>query len=515
MMKKLKLVFCVLSIVCLISVSVSYSSADVLLSESQEDAPVQMVSYNCDTGDISYSDFGNDGTNLNMQTYTNSGELSAEGYAGDASDDLSLQDLLASDVQPMSIIGADYRFRVVTPNNHNSERKICHLTAYYDRDSDGVIDDTVFCGTGFLIGPSTIMTCAHIVFSKSNYLDASEMAMWCKYVDVRVARDGDSMPYGTQRSTTIHLATGWISNLTYSSSNYEYDWAIIELDDDVGNSAGWLGKQVISSPYTVNSTGGQLCGYPGDKPFGTMWYSTGGLITRIDGNRLYHAFDTTRGSSGAPIYSNGMVCAINNTSPSNQDPDTQVAPDGSENGAVRITSSLYQKMETFRPASLEYTDGKSFRLRNVGSGKYLDIANGADANGTNALQYTSNGAINQRFKLERISTGSQIYLIRAMCSSNGTNRVLDIKRSGGAISAGQNVQIWTAVDPTAQQWMLFEVESGKYRIMPKEGTRYALAAVGSADGSSGGTSSSSAGNVCIVQYDGSNPNHLWEIVDVS
>lgn len=304
------------------------------------------------------------------------------------------------------------------------------------------------------------------------------------------------------------------SNLTYSSSNYEHDWAIIELDDDVGNSAGWFGKQVISSPNTFNMAHGLLCGYPGDKAFGTMWYSTGGIITRLDGNRLYHTFDTTGGSSGSPIYSDGMVCAINNTSSPYQDPNTQIAPDGSENGAVRITSSLYHTMEAFRPASLEYTDGKSFRLRNVGSGKYLDVANGADANGTNVLQYTSNAGMNQRFRLERISSGSQIYIIRAMCSSGGTNRVLDIKRSGGEIAAGQNVQIWTAVDPAAQQWMLFEVEDGKYRIMPKEGTGYALVAVGSGNGSPGGTAPTSAGNVCIARYDGCNSNHLWEIVDV-
>lgn len=91
---------------------------------------------------------------------------------------------------------------------------------------------------------------------------------------------------------------------------------------------------------------------------------------------------------------------------------------------------------------------------------------------------------------------------------------MDIKRSGGAISAGQNVQLWTAVDADAQRWMFYEVKPGQYKIVPKEGARYVLASYGSANGSGSGTSSTSAGNVYIAAYDLNNDNHLWEIADV-
>lgn len=52
-------------------------------------------------------------------------------------------------------------------------------------------------------------------------------------------------------------------------------------------------------------------------------------------------------------------------------------------------------------------------------------------------------------------------------------------------------------------------------MMPKEGTRYALVAMGASNGTDDGTSASSAGNVCIDTFRSDNLNHLWEIVDVS
>lgn len=64
----------------------------------------------------------------------------------------------------------------------------------------------------------------------------------------------------------------------------------------------------------------------------------------------------------------------------------------------------------------------TFMLKNLGSGKYLNVDNGIDANGTNVYQWSSDGSIEQKFKFE-YESGSW-YRIQAVCSSNGNNRCL-------------------------------------------------------------------------------------------
>lgn len=472
--------------------------------ETQTHSANHIIYYNCETKEITHGKALEPDCDFGTYSEIIANELSSEGYDGtEPILNTSVSDIFENSVSPATIIGTDDRVRINNPSSYGTERKICYIIAYYDRDGDGKIDSSGKAGTGFLIGPATVMTNAHIVFSKSDFQDSSETAKFCEYVTVAFAKDGSSEPYGKQYSVGIGISSGWTEDTAYTDDGYKHDWAIIDLDDDIGNTIGWFGKKTLTNISTLNSAGGLLTGYPGDKPTGTMWSSTGSVLS-ITQERITHTFDTYSGSSGSPIYNNtGQVCAINNTSSTNS------------NGGVAITSTLYWIMDTYRPASLEYTDGKSFRLQNVGTGKYLDVANAADANGTNVIQYSSGNSSNQRFRLQRISAGSQIYRIYAMCSSNGTNRVLDIKRSGDPIAAGQNVQIWTAVDAPAQQWILFEVETGKYRIMPKEGTRYALTSCGSANGSVSGTLPSSAGNVYIEQYDRNNSNQLWRIVDVA
>ncbi len=143
-----------------------------------------------------------------------------------------------------------------------------------------------------------------------------------------------------------------------------------------------------------------------------------------------------------------------------------------------------------------YTAGAVVRIKNVGSGKYLNVGLGVDANGTNVYQYSIDGSTEQKFKLRYI-VAADAYVIGTMCSSDGNNRVLDIKRSGNALASGMNVQIYTVSDTTAQQFKFTHYGQGKYVITPKANTSLFLTANGNSNGSSSGKSSTSAGNVYI------------------
>lgn len=158
-------------------------------------------------------------------------------------------------------------------------------------------------------------------------------------------------------------------------------------------------------------------------------------------------------------------------------------------------------------------DGAVYNIINVGSGKYLNVHYGVDANGTNVYQWTADGSVEQKFTF-RYNSATNSYKIYAMCSSAGNNRVIDIVRNGASLSHGQNVDIWTPIDDTAQYFEISYISSGKYYIRPKAYNSLYLTAYGNSNGTAGGTTATSAGNVFVSLYDGT-AYQQWIIHEVS
>lgn len=73
--------------------------------------------------------------------------------------------------------------------------------------------------------------------------------------------------------------------------------------------------------------------------------------------------------------------------------------------------------------------GETYRLVNVGSGKYLNLSGGNNANGANINQFTGDNSITQDFIIRWIASES-CYKIYSACSDEGNDRVLDVKRGG-------------------------------------------------------------------------------------
>ena len=112
-----------------------------------------------------------------------------------------------------------------------------------------------------------------------------------------------------------------------------------------------------------------------------------------------------------------------------------------------------------------YQNESVVRFKNAGSGKYLNVHYGQDADKVNVYQWTADGSVEQTFRL-RYNVEEDCYLIGAMCSSDGAGRVLDIVKSGGQPANGSNVQIYNATDPVAQQWQFEYQGDGKFTIFP-------------------------------------------------
>ena len=166
-----------------------------------------------------------------------------------------------------------------------------------------------------------------------------------------------------------------------------------------------------------------------------------------------------------------------------------------------------------------YQNESVVRFKNAGSGKYLNVHYGQDADKVNVYQWTADGSVEQTFRL-RYNVEEDCYLIGAMCSSNGAGRVLDIVKSGGQPANGSNVQIYNATDPVAQQWQFEYQGDGKFTIFPTADIYLVLTANGNSNGSGTGKSATSAGNVYLSEIAMSSdvdysPHQLWYIEEVN
>lgn len=99
-----------------------------------------------------------------------------------------------------------------------------------------------------------------------------------------------------------------------------------------------------------------------------------------------------------------------------------------------------------------------YYIKNVGTGKYLDVYNATDANGTVVWTYPGNRTDAQIWKVVRNSNGTYKFITK--CSTIG--RVLDI--------TGDRVDIWSDHNATYQQFTIERVNttaksmSGTYQI---------------------------------------------------
>ena len=156
-------------------------------------------------------------------------------------------------------------------------------------------------------------------------------------------------------------------------------------------------------------------------------------------------------------------------------------------------------------------NGYIYSLKNVGSGKSLNVHSGTDANNTNVYQLTGYALAQQRFRFI-YDDFYAAYRIRPAYS----DRVLDIVKSNGSIIAGCNVHIYDAVDYIAQLWTITSLGNGRYKIVPKYNTIVALTSNGMDNGTYNGTSPSSPGNVFLSSISGDGTaNQQWELTLVA
>ncbi|MBQ8496578.1 MAG: trypsin-like peptidase domain-containing protein [Clostridia bacterium] len=232
----------------------------------------------------------------------------------------------------------DNRFKVNAELEPYSKTGDIYLD--WDFDHDGTIDRTTHSGTGFMVGPDIMLTAAHVVYWKnSTEWDADAVASLDYYADkvyYVTKRNGQYDYEEISESVTVAVPTDYITSV----DNETHDWAVVQLNTNVGDRTGWFDIGITSG--SLNDNYFIVSGYPddADKQY-SQWASTGFVEITYSSSFAY-AIDTSGGQSGAPVSDSlGTVWGIH------------VAGGTNYNYAYRFSSSVYSLIQEKITESLE------------------------------------------------------------------------------------------------------------------------------------------------------------------
>lgn len=147
-----------------------------------------------------------------------------------------------------------------------------------------------FIGTGWFIGPKTLLTAGHCVHSQSDF------GGWIGTIEVSPGRRDDTFPFGTVKATRFSALTAW-----QTTSDPDFDIGCIHLDVPLGDTVGFFKIASLKDSQLEHALL-NISGYPGDRDDGRRQYFHENRALKTSARRVYYDIDTYGGQSGSPVW---------------------------------------------------------------------------------------------------------------------------------------------------------------------------------------------------------------------
>jgi YD repeat-containing protein len=273
----------------------------------------------------------------------------------------------------------------------------------------------------------------------------------------------DSVPGGSFRLAVGVTLTDGTTRYTFATFNpnisgWQFAMAAVDTRDPAKPAMGYIDITLnLDFHAQANTAWFDDVFIYRDNAVAYTYDSSGNLTTAKDAAASASAFDYNGGniakvaSPTGTCYEYRLDTKKNPTSISTAEGvsyrlsyDTKGNPTSSELfSASQMTSSV--------------VEGKEYYIRNMATGKYLDIQGGSSASGTPVVQYVFNGSAAQRFRLE--SSGDGCYYIIPMVSPT---LVLDV--SWGNPANNTPIQTYYRNSSASQEFKVTPNDDGSWRI---------------------------------------------------
>lgn len=180
-----------------------------------------------------------------------------------------------------------------------ADQRVVYNSMAYPWNCVGRVQTELGIASGVMIGPRHVLTCAHVI----KFL-ANGNTGWVKFSPMYY--NGPNTTYGTANSIKTFYKYK-VSGPTIDATESKYDYVVIVLDKNIGNTTGWMGAK----SYTDSWDGSAFwthAGYPvdltaGERPiYQTSIALNGDDSTTDRAQALYHQGDVWPGQSGGPFW---------------------------------------------------------------------------------------------------------------------------------------------------------------------------------------------------------------------
>ena len=185
------------------------------------------------------------------------------------------------------VLGADNRVRILD-TDPPPWRMICALRMSGPTGAGAT-------GTGWFIGPRTVLTAGHCVFSNHFF------GGWASSIEIipgllGAGAEDDMRPHGSDTSEQFSSVDRWVE-----TEDPDFDIGCIHLEDRKRDVVGWFAL-AAPSPEELVSYLVNVSGYPGDRGGGNEQYFGSNRVLRLTERRVFYEVDTYGDQSGASVW---------------------------------------------------------------------------------------------------------------------------------------------------------------------------------------------------------------------